>query len=81
MWETKKTTRPVAGEQVRQTLDLIEESWREMEDGELTAESARNMQRDLFELVGMVKGLMMGAELLRDAAPTSEPKPRQEDAA
>jgi hypothetical protein len=56
-------TKPVPGAQLKQSLDRIEETWAEMEAGDLPAESARSAQRDIFELVGMVKGLMMAMEL------------------
>ncbi len=60
----KTSTKPVPGAALKASLDRIEETWAEMETEEpLNKESARMIQRDLFELVGMVKALTMCAEL------------------
>lgn len=57
MMLTKRT-----GAALRQTIDRMEETWAEMEHEPLNADSARLLQRDLFELLGMVKAFMLFIE-------------------
>ena len=61
MFKTKTT--PVPGAQLKTTIDSIEEMWREFDSKGANAETAQSLHRDLFEMVGACKGLMMALEL------------------
>jgi flagellin-specific chaperone FliS len=60
MFHTK--TIPVPGAQLKTTIADMEEIWSEI-DATLNEESTRMIHRDLFQLIGIIKGLMMSAEL------------------
>ena len=56
-------TRPVAGVQLKETINMIEERWMDLDPKEVNAETIQDMHRDLSELLGVVKAFMMAFEL------------------
>lgn len=60
MW--KEVKKPLPARHVISSVDTIEEVWGGS-SGALDEESASSLRRDLFTLVGIVRGLAMALEL------------------
>jgi hypothetical protein len=72
--ETQRITEPVPGHDLKTSIDAVEERWGDPEK-QATEADIPTMLADIWELVGMVKGLQMALELQRPRPAMSSAMP------